>query len=591
MDDNTFMSNINIACKKHSLWFGVILPGELIEERQRLSGMAAKGRAPLATEVKRTVRGGTALVKALEANGVRTVFGIPGVHTLDAYDALVDSDFVDTILPRHEQGAGFMADGYYRVSGKPGVALIVTGPGVTNVATAVGEAYADSSKVLVIATNLEREYLDKLEGNLHELRDQMGIMEPITKWSQRVMSAQEIPGAISEALHQLDVGRPRPVYLEIPLDVLAEECEIEELPVAQTHVELPNPAQVNEAADQIRAGGKLLVFAGGGTVSEGASEALTEFVELTGAVVFTSLMGKGSIPEDHPRALGAFGYRWSADSPIVPYMEASDTCLAIGTGLGLRTTANGSMPLPDKLIHVDLDSNEFNKRYQADVAIQADAEATLRALIDNIKQNGGPKEQWAEDQITPGREANFQPADERAARYVPYLKALREAIPRDGIVINDMTMMSYEAARYFPVYGPRTYTFPRGFGTLGSSLPTAIGAKVARPDRSVVSINGDGGVQFTLTELGAAVHHKIPVPFVIFNDSTHTAVKAAQQRTYPGRFIDVDLVNPDYVKIAEAYGIPGLRAESPEELTKMLRDALRGNTPVIIDVPINLERY
>lgn len=556
-----------------------------------MPGMTAKGRAPLATEVKSTVRGGTALVKALEANGVRTVFGIPGVHTLDAYDSLIDSDFVDTILPRHEQGAGFMADGYYRATGKPGVALIVTGPGVTNVATAVGEAYADSSKILVIATNLEREYLDKLEGNLHELRDQMAIMDPITKWSKRVMSAQEIPGSIAEALHQLDVGRPRPVYLEIPLDVLAEECEIDEMPVAEPHVELPDPAKVNEAADRIRAGGRLLVFAGGGTVSEDASEALTEFAELTGAVVFTSLMGKGSIPEDHPRALGCFGYRWSMESPIVPYMKSSDTCLAIGTGLGLRTTANGTMPLPDSLIHVDLDDNEFNKRYQANVAIQSDAAATLRALVDNIRQYGGPREQWAEEEIAPGREANFQPADERAARYIPYLNALREAIPRDGIVINDMTMMSYEAARYFPVYGPRTYTFPRGFGTLGSSLPTAIGAKVARPDRDVVSINGDGGVQFTLTDLGAAAHHKIPVPFVIFNDSTHTAVKAAQQRTYPGRFIDVDLVNPDYVKLAEAYGIPGMRAESPGDLTKMLRESLRGNMPVIIDVPIDLERY
>lgn len=545
----------------------------------------------MATDVKRTVRGGTALVKSLEANGIRTVFGIPGVHTLVAYDALIDSDYVDTILPRHEQGAGFMADGYYRASGRPGVALIVTGPGVTNIATAVGEAFADSSKVLVIATNLEREYLDKLEGNLHELQDQMAIMKPLTKWSKRVMSAQDIPASIAEALTQLDIGRPRPVYLEIPLDVLDEECEIDQLPVARSHTELPDPAAIKSAGDLIRAGGRLLVFAGGGAVNEEASEALTELAELTGAVVFTSLMGKGAIAEDHSRALGSFGYRWSEDSPIVPFMQQSDTCIAIGTGLGLRTTANGAMPLPEKLIHVDLDAEEFNKRYQANVTVRADSAATLKALIADISQNGGPSAQWDPEQIARGREANFTPADDRAARYVPYLDALRAAIPRDGIIINDMTMMSYEAARYFPVYGPRTYTFPRGFGTLGSSLPTAIGAKVAHPDRDVVSINGDGGVQFTLTELGAAAHHKIPVPFVIFNDNTHTAVKAAQQRTYPGRFIDVDLVNPDYVKIAEAYGIPGMRAESPEELTRMLQEALRGNTPVIIDVPINLERY
>ena len=319
--------------------------------------------------------------------------------------------------------------------------------------------------------------------------------------------------------------------------------------------------------------------------------ALTEFAEQTGAAVFTSLMGKGSIAEDHPRALGAFGYRWSEESPIVPFMKGSDVCLAIGTGLGVRTTAKGTMPLPGRLIHVDLDENEFNKRYQADVTIQADAAETLRALIEDVKRNGGPTESWDEAEIAAGREANFSPADERAAGYVPYLQAMRAAIPRDGIVVNDMTMMSYEAARYFPVYEPRTYTFPRGFGTLGSSLPTAIGAKVARLDRDVVSINGDGGIQFTLTELGAAVHHRIPVTFVIFNDSTHTAVKAAQQRTYPGRCIDVDLVNPDYVKIAEAYGIPGWRAGSPDELQSLMQDARRAGSPVVIDVPISLERY
>jgi thiamine pyrophosphate-dependent acetolactate synthase large subunit-like protein len=545
----------------------------------------------LVADAKRTVRGGTALVKALEANGVHTVFGIPGVHTLDAYDALIDSDFVDTILPRHEQGAGFMADGFYRASGKPGVALIVTGPGVTNVATAVGEAFADSSKVLVIATNLEREYLDSMVGNLHELQDQMGIMKPITKWSKRVMSASDIPASIAEALEQLEIGRPRPVYLEIPLDLLAEELEVDHYPVANLQTSIPGESDIREAGNLIRSGNKLLVFAGGGAVSEEATSALQQLAEMTGAVVFTSLMGKGSIPEDHPRALGAFGYRWSEDSPIVPFLKQSDVCIAIGTGLGVRTTANGTMPLPSKLIHIDLDDNEFNKRYQANVTIQADCAATLQALVDDIGANGGPQDRWDEADIAPGREANFQPADERAARYIPYLHALRKAISRNGIVVNDMTMMSYEAARYFPVYGPRTYTFPRGFGTLGSSLPTAIGAKVARPDLDVVSINGDGGVQFTLTELGAAVHHKIPVPFVIFNDSTHTAVKAAQQRTYPGRFIDVDLVNPDYVKIAEAYGIPGMRAESPEELTSMLQEALRAKTPVIIDVPISLERY
>jgi thiamine pyrophosphate-dependent acetolactate synthase large subunit-like protein len=542
-------------------------------------------------QTKRKVRGGAALVKALEANGVTTTFGIPGVHTLDVYDALIDSDVIQTILPRHEQGAGFMADGYARVTGKPGVAIIVTGPGVTNIATAVGGAFADSSKVLVIATNLEREFLDTLEGNLHEIQDQMGVIAPLTKWSRRVMSAADIPSTIAEALSELDTGRPRPVYVEIPLDVLAEEVEIDVFPTAMSRDARPEPDAIRRAAELIRQSERVVILAGGGAVDERASKLLIEFVELVGGVVFTSLMGKGAIPEDHPRALGAIGYRWSPASPIVPFLEGSDLGIAIGTGLGVRTTAEGTMPLPDRLIHIDIDESEIGSRYATDVGIVADAALTLEALIAAVREHGGPSGSWNTDDIARGRERNFSPADERAARYVPYLHALRDALPRDAIVINDMTMMCYEGVRYFPVYEPRTYTFPRGFGTLGSSLPTAFGAKLGRSDRTVVSLNGDGGIQFTLTELGAAVHHRIPVPIVIFNDSTHTAVKAAQQRTYPGRFIDVDLVNPDYVKIADAYGIPGYRASSPDELNDTLRSVLRATMPVIIDVPIALERY
>jgi thiamine pyrophosphate-dependent acetolactate synthase large subunit-like protein len=555
------------------------------------SHFEAEGEAGLATQVKRKVRGGTALVKALEANGVTTTFGIPGVHTLDVYDALIDSDFIRTILPRHEQGAGFMADGYARATGKPGVAIIVTGPGVTNIATAVGEAFADSSKMLVIATNLEREYLDTLQGNLHEIQDQMGVLKPLTKWSKRVMSAAEIPSTIAEALTELESGRPRPVYVEIPLDVLAEETEVDEFPVARPRPASPDRGPVREAADLIRQANRIVLFAGGGAVDERASAALTELAEVVGGVVYTSLMGKGAIADDHPRALGATGYRWTPDSPIVPFLEGSDLAIVVGTGLGVRTTLNGTMPLPENLIHIDIDEAEIGARYPTSVGIVADAALTLEALVEAVRRDGGPRDRWPETAIAEGRRANFAPADERAARYVPYLQAVRDALPRDAIVVNDMTMMSYEGVRYFPVYEPRTYTFPRGFGTLGSSLPTAFGAKLGRPDRTVVSFNGDGGIQFTLTELGAAVHHQIPVPVIIFNDNTHTAVKAAQQRTYPGRFIDVDLINPDYVKIAEAYGIPGYRARSADQLNAVLSSVLDASGPVIIDVPIALERY
>lgn len=547
--------------------------------------------AAMTLAMKRKVRGGVALVKALEAHDVRTIFGIPGVHTLDAYDALYDSDHIATILPRHEQGAGFMADGAYRATGRPGVALIVTGPGVTNVVTAAGEAFADSSRVVFIATNLERKYLDTLEGNLHEITDQMGVMRPVTKWAHRVMSAHEIPAAVAEAFTQVQTGRPRPVYLEIPIDVMAEEVEIDELPVGEGVPTPPDPDQIVEAADLIAAANRVFIFAGGGCVSDEAAPLLRELAHELGAPVCTSLMGKGAIPEDDPYAVGAFGYRWSPESPIAPLMTGSDLAIAIGTGLGVRTTMEGTMPLPSPLIHIDIDSHEIGRRYPTAVGIVADAALTLRALLDAVRAGKRPRGRWSPDEVRAVREANFRPADERAEGYVAYLQALREATPRDALVTCDMTMMCYEAVRYFPVYEPRTFTFPRGFGTLGSSLPTALGAKVARPDRTVVSLNGDGGFQFTMQELGAAAHHRIPVTIVIFNDGTHTAVKVAQRRTYPGRYIDVDLVNPDYVQIAGAYGITAMRAESPAALAESLAEAIGRDEPVLIDVPIDLEQY
>lgn len=545
----------------------------------------------MAVSMGMRVRGGAAIVKALEANGVDTVFGIPGVHNLDIYDVLFDHPTMTNILARHEQGAGFMADGYYRVTGKPGIALIVTGPGVTNAATAAGEAFADSSNVFFIATNLERKYLDSLEGNLHEITDQMAVMRPFVKWSRRVMSADEIPGAMEEAFQALATGRPRPVYLEVPIDVMAEELELDEVEAIQSQPQAPDDSQIRRAAQLIAGAERVMIFAGGGAVSGEASAALVALAEEIGAPVVTSLMGKGAIPADHPYAVGAFGYRWSDDNPTTEVMRGSDLAIVVGTGLGVRTTGEGTMPLPSKLIHIDIDSSEHGKRYQTDVSIVADAALTLRRLTDEVRRGSAPSGRWSENEIAVIRDRLMEPTDSRTAGYVPYLDALREGMDRDAVLCNDMTMMGYEGARFFPTFEPRSYTFPRGFGTLGSALPTGIGAKVALPDRQVVVMAGDGGFQFTMEELGAAVHHQIPVTVVIFNDGTHTAVKAAQKRAYPGRYVAVDLVNPDYVKLAEAYGIEGVRANSPEELTAALERAKSSVLPVIIDVPINLESY
>lgn len=545
----------------------------------------------MAISVGSRVRGGAAIVRALEANGVDTVFGIPGVHNLDIYDVLHDHPTMTNILARHEQGAGFMADGYYRATGRPGVALIVTGPGVTNVATAAGEAFADSSNIFIIATNLERKYLDTLEGNLHEITDQMAVMRPFVKWAKRVMSAGEIPAAMDEAFSALASGRPRPVYLEVPIDVMAEELDLADVEPAGR----PEPAditdEVEDAAKLIADASKVMLFVGGGAVSADASARVTRLAEAIGAPVVMSLMGKGAIPEDHPYAVGSFGYRWAGDNPTIEIMRGSDLAIVVGTGLGVRTTGEATMPLPANIIHIDIDPSEHGKRYETAVSIVADATEALDQILAKVEAGATPKSRWDEADVARVRDRLQEPADARTAGYVQYLDALRAGMDRDAILCNDMTMMAYEGVRYFPTFEPRTYTFPRGFGTLGSAMPTAIGAKVACPDKQVVSMTGDGGFQFTMEEIGAAVHHRIPVTMVIFNDATHTAVKAAQKRTYPGRYVSVDLVNPDYVKLADAYGIEGIRANTPEELTAALERARSSDMPVLIDVPINLESY
>lgn len=545
----------------------------------------------MVTSVESKIRGGEVALRALAANGVDTIFGIPGVHTLDIYDALIDRPEIQHILARHEQGAGYMADGYARATGKPGVALIVTGPGLTNISTAVGQAYADSAPVLVLATNQERKHLDLMVGNLHEMTDQMGFMRPITKWNARVMETEDLAPMIAQAIQILGEGRPRPVHLEIPLDLLSEQVQTPEFPVALPEHELPDASLIDSAAELIRSSSRPVIFAGGGAANASVSLLLTNLAERIGAPVFTSVTGKGAIAEDHPFALGAFGYRWSADNPVADVLRGSDLAIVIGTGLGVRTTANGALPLPDRLIHIDIDSAEFETDlYQRSVSIAADAALSVSAIVEQLErqpQTGG----WEEAEIAEIKHQMLLPADDRVAGYLPYLQALRAGMDRDAILVNDMTMMAYEGVRYFPVYTPRSYLFPRGFGTLGSAMPTALGAKIGCPDRQVVSIAGDGGFQFTMEELGAAKHHRIPVQIVIFNDDTHTAVKAAQRNTYPGRYTNVDLVNPDYVKIADAYGIEAIRAESPEQLQDALAGARTNRDPVLIDVPIQLENY
>ncbi|MDI3339235.1 MAG: thiamine pyrophosphate-binding protein [Sphaerobacter sp.] len=527
------------------------------------------------------LKGGQAVVRALAAHGVEVVFGIPGVHTLEIYDALRDSP-IRHILARHEQGAGFMADGYARASGRPGVAIVITGPGITNVATPIGEAFSDSVPVLVVSSNVEQQWAGRMLGHLHDLKDQLGVMRAVTKWNAQATTVADVPGLVAEAFRQMATGRPRPTHVEVPLDVLREFGDVAVEPATIPSPPGPAAEEIERAVDRIVAAERIVIYCGGGAVASGAQPAITRLAERLGAPVLTSIMGKGSIAEDHPLALGNL---WEPGSPVEEVLRAADLALVFGSKLGAQDTEYQQMPLPSQLIRVDVDPEEIVRNYAPTQAIVADAAQSACALDERLAARGVQKTGWSPAAVADVRQRARAAA--WGAEQTPYIDALRAAIPRDGILVNDMTMMSYVACRLYPVYAPRTFFFPAGYGTLGYSLPAAIGAKIARPDAVVVPVVGDGGFQFTMQELATAVQFRLGLPIVIFNDSTYTAVKEAQARAFDRRYIAVDLINPDYVKLAEAYGIPGVRAESPDALAEAIRAAAQRDLPTIIDTPVH----
>lgn len=528
------------------------------------------------------VTGGSAAIAAIEAAGVDVVFGIPGVHTLALYDGLHGRN-IRHILARHEQGAGFMADGYARATGKPGVALIITGPGITNVATAVGEAYADSSPVVVISSQVEREYAGKMRGNLHDLRDQSGLMSIVTKQSTIVDEHEAIAGQVFEAIQGATIGRPRPVHVEVPLDVLAQEGPFAEPELHPTYRAVPAVETVRAAAEALASARRPIIYVGGGAVD--ASEPITALAGLLGAPVICSIMGKGVVSDHHAYALGHAWDPWGRDNPVDALLAESDLVLVIGSKLGAQETNYWQMPLPKRMIRVDIDPSEISLNYpDPEIGIVADARATAESLLEALRNRGDVTPRWSIDEVDEVRQQIV------AARHDPvfgeYIDAMRAALPREGIIVQDMTMMSYRMNDAFPTYLPRTYLFPSNYGTLGFSVPAAIGAKIGRPDVPVVAVVGDGGFQFTMQELATAIQFGVTVPIVIFNDSTYTAVDGAMKNSFSGKVMATELVNPDYVKLAEAYGIPGVRAHSPEEMRREVVAAFERTGPTIIDVPI-----
>jgi len=539
------------------------------------------------------MKGGRAVVEALIAEGVEVVFGIPGVHTLEIYDALYDHPEVRHIVTRHEQGAAFMADGYARASGKVGVVLTITGPGTTNAATGLGEAYADGVPLLLITSEVASNSRGK--GNLHELKDQMGMLSSITLWSAEARSVPAIPGLIHEAMERIGSGWPGPVHIQIPIDILSAEGEVEvgkpsppagsaakpDLGTPRSRRLRGDPDDIARAAELLQGAERPLLYAGWGVTATGANSELEELAERLQAPVLTDSVGKGAIPEDHPLSLGA---TWRERGAISQVVEQADLGLAVGTRLGGMETRGWSLPMPKRLIHIDPEEEIIGRSYPTELGLVGHPKELLCRLLAQLDPLQRPSR--AQEVAAVKREAE-QELEARSPQMRKLIADLRAAMPREAILSLDIAVPSYWATTYFPVYEPRTFLSPHYFMTLGYGLPAGIGAKIACPERPVVVICGDGGFMFTCQELATAVKYGLDMAIVLFNNDGYGAIRRNQERRYGGRIIGADLTNPDFVKFAEAFGVKGVRLPSLEELGPALREALKARELRLIEVPIH----
>ena len=524
--------------------------------------------------------GGQALAKSLHREGVRVIFGLPGVQLYHAMDALHEEPDIQFMATRHEQATAYMADGYARAGGGVGTAMVVPGPGLLNAASAIGTAYAASSPVLIVSGQIPRGLIGVKRGVLHEIDDQLEAVKQVTKWAHRVLDPTEIPDAVHEAFFQLRTGRPRPVEIEIPPDTLAEEADIQ-LREPGNHVRpSASDESIREAVRIITTASNPLIWAGGGVISSDASDILRKVAEYLQSPVVCTPEGKGAISDDHFLYVGTIFGR-SGQSRSRYSLSRHDVVLAVGTRLATPDLLNGQ-----RVVQIDVDPEEIGRNYQNTFGLAGDARRTLEELF-GVLSAGKP--------ARPSRQAEMETlkAELAATTHNPeplnsLTAAIRAAMPNNGILISGMTQIGYYSRAHFPVYKPRTYLTSSYFGNLGYAFPTALGAKVACPDKAVVAICGDGGFLFNSQEMATAVQYGINVVAVVFNDNAYGNVLRDQLEQFEGRTIGAALHNPDFVKLAKAYGARGVRAKGAARLEEALREALAINAPALIEVPVSM---
>jgi len=521
-----------------------------------------------------TMTGGEAVVRSLIKLGVDTIFGLPGVQNDNLFNALYDHrDEIRVIHTRHEQGAAYMAMGYAQSSDKIGVYSVVPGPGFLNTTGALSTAYAVNAKVLCLTGEIPSKSIGKDIGLLHEIPDQLGIIRHLTKWAERIDDPQNAPHLVTEAYTQLMSGRPRPVGLEVPMDVWGKSGE------ADLSVVEPDPLQPAVNLDAVKEAAKLLgkaknpvIAVGGG--AQHASAEVQALAEMLQAPIIPGRSGLGVVSSKHPLSLTTpEGYKFWGETDVV---------IGVGSRMYQQLQRWGHDD-EMKLIRVDVDPSTMTYGKTADVALNSDSQETLAALLDEIPKHNTKRADRAEEMW-----AHRAAMDKRYQQLEPqysYIKALRAALPENGLFVDEVSQMGFASRFIMPVYNPKSFISTGYQGTLGFGFGTALGVKVAHPDKPVLSISGDGGFMYNVQELSTMARHNINLVAVVFADGQFGNVRRMQEQDYDGRLIASDLHNPDFVKLADSFGIRAMRAESPDALRKAIEEGFAANEPTLIEVP------
>ena len=532
--------------------------------------------------------GGRAIVESLNAQGVDLLFGIIAVHNLDIYDALYDAqDSIRYVGGRLELACGYMADGYARASGRPGVLITSTGPGAADSIGSLGEAYHSGSPVLEITTNVEKEFIDGGRGVTHEPKDQLGMFRSVTDWNALITNIESIPDHVQEAFQRFQTHRPRPIELEVPTDLLGQEADVEVIPPRDIQPPQGDPAMIERAAEALVKARRPVIWVGEEVLHCGGTDEVLMLAEALGAPVVGGDGGKGAFPEDHPLSLGqALGRRTWGVNPVQDFIGTCDVALVVGSILPHKSTVGLGLRMPETLVHVLLDPEAIGMNYPTSVPIVANSKAALaqvRSLIGNKDVYKGESFRREVDDL---KSQIYDSLKEQWPNELYALEAMRSVLPRDTVTCWDPTVPTSRATRCFQAYGPRTFMHPHGWAGLGFSFPASLGAKLAKPGSPVVCVTGDGGFQYNMQELATARQYGISPVVVMFNDNAWGVLKQRQEQNYNGRVIGTELVNPDFVKLFESYGFEGTRVSTVNELVNALDSAVKSNRLQLIEAQI-----